>query len=636
MLTLNDGRAELWQWDTGRTLAVDADCSQVHFSNKVFGRSIDVDATDGVAIIPDILLQTDKDLNVWAFVGTGENGYTKISKTFKVNRRNKPADYVFTPQEQITLKDATAILEEAKDVANGAMESAKQAEDSSTQAAKSAYAAADSASAAAASEQAAAQAAEIAQDAAESLQPEVDQIKDDLDRHEKILFDSSDNLYDPSLQTDATIAKHYYVNGKPYSSTQFDSAYNATAFIPIKPNEQYTVGLIPAAGGFSLPWANAMQGMFFYREADDESYISTQKNQTFTTPGNAHYMRFTFAITSGITLSVVNSRLVLVEGDTLPESYIPFYRKALSDAVSENTSKIAVISNGMQSVLMSADSVSIRSRYSDAEDLIIKIGRHGGNNLIDFQQIGFVNRYAAGYSIDRMLKETASDFFSPHQIYADSNADGDHPDKTYFTGGSHTSDNSSGGGATATNVRFDVYADGQLLSAGDICIADTVVISWRNLVNGYNTSKDDGTGRNILQEDIRLTIKDGKVTANVTHTALEALHRITYYGLQQRLNGFSTIRFVGGSNRSVIQTSANANSGSKNCRDVVMESSIGDCCRVHIDQTDIGDFDGNKAYPHSAFTSYGKSYFTLFAGANFAMLAGDQTMMDGYYRFYRS
>ena len=105
MLTLNDGRVELWQWDTGRTLAVDADCSQVHFSNKVFGRSIDVDVADGVAVIPDILLQTDKALNVWAFVGTAENGYTKISKTFKVNRRNRPADYVFTPTDQTSLED---------------------------------------------------------------------------------------------------------------------------------------------------------------------------------------------------------------------------------------------------------------------------------------------------------------------------------------------------------------------------------------------------------------------------------------------------------------------------------------------------------------------------------------------------
>ena len=118
MLTLNDGRSELWQWDTGRTLSVDADCSQVHFSNKVFGRSIDVDVVDGVAIIPDVLLQTDKDLNVWAFSGTAENGYTKISKTFKVNRRNKPADYVFTPPDQTSLeeiKERVSYLESMQD-----------------------------------------------------------------------------------------------------------------------------------------------------------------------------------------------------------------------------------------------------------------------------------------------------------------------------------------------------------------------------------------------------------------------------------------------------------------------------------------------------------------------------------------
>lgn len=121
MLTLNDGRSELWQWDTGRTLTVDADCSQVHFSNKVLGRSIDVDVVGGVAIIPDVLLQTDKDLNVWAFVGTAENGYTKISKTFKVNRRNKPADYVFTPVEQTTIDEIAAIAQSVRDDADAGL-----------------------------------------------------------------------------------------------------------------------------------------------------------------------------------------------------------------------------------------------------------------------------------------------------------------------------------------------------------------------------------------------------------------------------------------------------------------------------------------------------------------------------------
>lgn len=133
MLTLNDGRSELWQWDTGRTLAVDADCSQVHFSNKVFGRSIDVDVVGGVAGIPDILLQSDKDLNVWAFVGTAENGYTKISKTFKVNRRNKPADYVFTQTDQMTLQtiqsqigDLADLTTEAKDTLVAAINEAER------------------------------------------------------------------------------------------------------------------------------------------------------------------------------------------------------------------------------------------------------------------------------------------------------------------------------------------------------------------------------------------------------------------------------------------------------------------------------------------------------------------------------
>ena len=116
MLTLNDGRSELYQWDTGRKIAVDADCSQVHFSNKVFGRSIDVAVVDGVAIIPDILLQIDKELTAWAFVGTPENGYTKISKAFKVNRRNKPADYVFTPPDQTTLEEIKERIEHLESI----------------------------------------------------------------------------------------------------------------------------------------------------------------------------------------------------------------------------------------------------------------------------------------------------------------------------------------------------------------------------------------------------------------------------------------------------------------------------------------------------------------------------------------
>jgi hypothetical protein len=111
MLTLSDGRQELWQWDTGRKLNVNGECTQVHFSNRLFGRSLDVDVVDGVVGIPDVLLQSEKEFTAWAFVGTPENGYTKISKVFNVNKRNKPADYVFTPPEQTTLAELVERLD---------------------------------------------------------------------------------------------------------------------------------------------------------------------------------------------------------------------------------------------------------------------------------------------------------------------------------------------------------------------------------------------------------------------------------------------------------------------------------------------------------------------------------------------
>lgn len=57
---------------------------------------------------------------------------------------------------------------------------------------------------------------------------------------------ASINLYDPSLQTDETIAPHYYVSGAPYSSTNYDTMWNCTAPIPVKPSTMYTVGLVPA------------------------------------------------------------------------------------------------------------------------------------------------------------------------------------------------------------------------------------------------------------------------------------------------------------------------------------------------------------------------------------------------------
>ena len=104
-MTLTDGRGELYQWDTGRTLTVDdATVTQVHFQNRAYGRTIDVDVNNSVAIIPDEILQKPGELRVYAFSGTAESGFTKVEQVFNVARRNKPNDYMFTPTEQKSLE----------------------------------------------------------------------------------------------------------------------------------------------------------------------------------------------------------------------------------------------------------------------------------------------------------------------------------------------------------------------------------------------------------------------------------------------------------------------------------------------------------------------------------------------------
>ena len=104
-MTLTDGRGELYQWDTGRTLTGDdATVTQVHFQNRAYGRTIDVDVNNSVAIIPDELLQKAGELRVYAFAGTAESGFTKVERVFNIVRRNKPNDYMFTPTEQKSLE----------------------------------------------------------------------------------------------------------------------------------------------------------------------------------------------------------------------------------------------------------------------------------------------------------------------------------------------------------------------------------------------------------------------------------------------------------------------------------------------------------------------------------------------------
>lgn len=106
-ITIADGRGALWQWDTGRKVKItDGDgVTQVHYQNRCFGSSVDVDVgADGTAIIPDELLQDCHTLTAYAYVTDDAGGYTKVQVDFAVHKRARPSDYVYTPTDQMTLQ----------------------------------------------------------------------------------------------------------------------------------------------------------------------------------------------------------------------------------------------------------------------------------------------------------------------------------------------------------------------------------------------------------------------------------------------------------------------------------------------------------------------------------------------------
>ena len=112
----------LTQWDVGRQVNVDKDVDMVHFSNRPYGYSKNVKVTDSVADVPDMFLTSCAPLRVWAYVGDFEKGYTKIEKIYEVKPKNRPEDYIYTPEEiktweklQSEIGDLSALKTEAKE-----------------------------------------------------------------------------------------------------------------------------------------------------------------------------------------------------------------------------------------------------------------------------------------------------------------------------------------------------------------------------------------------------------------------------------------------------------------------------------------------------------------------------------------
>ncbi len=275
--------------------------------------------------------------------------------------------------------------------------------------------------------------------------------------------------------------------------------------------------------------------------------------------------------------------------------------------------------------------LTVKSRYNSSEDLVVQMKKRGNNELFDFDMIFTVDRtneLDGNVSSIRNILTANTDCFSPHQIKAVNNADGDSSD-IFLTGGNHNHNNV----ATAVCQNVKVYADGEEI-VDDSRLAGEITVTWKNLIQAYNTWKSDGSGRAVLQEDIRLVIRGNTFNAIVAQTPLEDVDQSVYYGLQSIDTPYQTICFVGGDDRTDGAISASRNSGNLTSRRTIAKNAItGDALETHIDNIDLGTFD-YTGETFSIFTANNKCYYAVLRSRTVRMNSGANYYLYGGYKFY--
>lgn len=287
-------------------------------------------------------------------------------------------------------------------------------------------------------------------------------------------------------------------------------------------------------------------------------------------------------------------------------------------------------------VKRSCDQYYIKAKYSENEDIVFVVGKGGGNNLPDIRCVYTVLNSGSlntDLRLARMILNHSTDLIGPNIVKAVMVGDGDHPEQRYFTGGNHQSNNKgSGGNITARCDMLSCICDGVVVNSA--AFGNDIELIWTNYLQGYNTTLENGVGREILREDVIMRFSGTSVQVRITHTALEDVIRETYYGLQMVTSDFSEVLYDEGSKRLWHPVGVMSASGGCDCRKIQLKSLHFDCIDIGILKDGLGTFLNNRS-GYSAFNmQYGKCYFNLIRDVEFRQNKGETTAVIGYYHFY--
>ncbi len=288
-------------------------------------------------------------------------------------------------------------------------------------------------------------------------------------------------------------------------------------------------------------------------------------------------------------------------------------------------------------------SFSVVAPYSEAENVVINFGRKGPNNLLELSSFGTASiayKDATALVAPNYHNKMSSytDMFGPYIVdaTADPNASGP------FTGGNHgymNSGSTSDPANTPTGrcVYVDIYADGEKIEGAYEGLVDEITVKWENRVQGRNTCKADGSGREILKEEYTMVMDGEKLNISNKITALEEIKISNYYGLQMT-PWFATLEYINGKTPGPFNIGTSS-AGSNSCNETLYQKDGMYVKMFMLPMVGMGDFRyANPSRNGSVFNDAGsssKSYCNMIGGTGaVTVAANDYLEFSGGYQFY--
>lgn len=257
----------------------------------------------------------------------------------------------------------------------------------------------------------------------------------------------------------------------------------------------------------------------------------------------------------------------------------------------------------------------------------------GNNNMmLVFKPCGVNNlpQIKDLYKNGKKMLDGNTDFVGPLIVAGDSQFAGDKTESFEFTGGYHGYNGDETGTPTARNVFYKVINDDNKCK-----------ILVVNDIQGFNTKKVDGSGKEILQEEIIYTITPCKINVDVKLTALEWCRISTYMGLQAQNTPWDTKILICDDDTHKQWMSLgyqNINGGNKSqssCNKLILNKG-NDYLEMKIDSSyGLGKLKYvSDTSPLMWCADYNKTYFNLVKDKDLTLAKNDVICWSGEYKIY--